>query len=158
MTTELRVIGPDEWEEFRSVRLAALADSPDAFGATLGESMGKAPSEWRERAAGADPIVLAYAQDRPVAMGGLYAPNESSEAFVWGMWVQPTHRGRGVAARILQRLLEYADHVGRPVTLHVTQGNDGARRLYERHGFTATGEVQPLREGSSVRIETMQRR
>lgn len=158
MRTELRVIGADDWEELRALRLRALADSPDSFGANLAEASAQEPAIWRERAAGAGPVVLARAGHRSIAMGGLHLPEGSRGAFVWGMWVDPRARGQGVAARILERLLEHADQEGRPVTLHVTHGNDIARRLYERHGFAATGEEQPLREGSPVRIATMRRR
>ncbi|GAA5023935.1 hypothetical protein GCM10023258_15630 [Terrabacter aeriphilus] len=74
-----------------------------------------------------------------------------------GMWVDPTSRGQGLGARILEQLLAGADREGRPVVLHVTQGNDRARRLYLGHGFEATGEVQPLRPGSDVLIDTLRR-
>jgi ribosomal protein S18 acetylase RimI-like enzyme len=157
VSTELRVIVPDDWVQFRALRLRALADSPDAFGATLAEAAAQAPSVWRDRAAGPGPVVLAVTDQGPIAMGGLYMPDASADAFVWGMWVEPASRGCGLAARILERLLESAEAAGRSVVLHVTEGNDTARRLYERHGFTATGEAQPLREGSKVRISTMRR-
>ncbi len=89
-------------------------------------------------------------------MGGLYTPEGSGEAFVWGMWVEPEWRGRGLGGRILRELVDGADQRGRAVFLHVTEGND-ARRLYEAHGFVSTGEWQPLREGSAVRMETLRR-
>lgn len=157
MGRELRVIDADDWEQFRALRLRALADSPDSFGATLAEASAQAPSVWRERTTSGGPVVLAFAGPAATGMGGLHLPAATGDAFVWGMWVEPAARGRGVATRILERLLAHADREGRPVTLHVTRGNDGARRLYERHGFVATGEVQPLREGSPVRIDTMRR-
>jgi len=157
VSTELRVIAIDDWEDFRAVRLKALADSPDSFGVTLAEALEKPPSVWRDRAAGPDPIVLGFADHGSIAMGGLYLPDASADAFVWGMWVEPASRGNGVASRILERLLEHADAEGRSVVLHVTEGNDAARALYERHGFTHKREVQPLREGSTVRIHTMRR-
>jgi ribosomal protein S18 acetylase RimI-like enzyme len=90
-------------------------------------------------------------------MGGLYAPEDSTDAFVWGMWVEPESRGHGVGARLLGELLDRARARtdDRTVLLHVTEGNDGARHLYESHGFVATGEWEPLREGSGLQIELL---
>lgn len=157
MSTELRVIADGDWEAFRAVRLRALADSPDSFGATLEESAAQEPSVWRERAAGPHPVVLAFVDGGPVGMGGLFAPDETTDAFVWGMWVDPAYRGRGLASGILQVLLDHPVAQGRSVLLHVTQGNATARSLYERHGFVGTGESLPLRPGSTVRIDAMHR-
>jgi ribosomal protein S18 acetylase RimI-like enzyme len=155
---ELRVITPDDWEAFRAVRLRALADAPDAFGVTLADAAAQPPQQWRDRSAGAaGPVILAFSDHEPVAMGGLYVPPESADAFIWGMWVEPASRGHGVASRILHDLLSRPEAAGRSLHLHVTQGNDSARRLYERHGFTGTGESQPLRRGSDVRIAAMRR-
>lgn len=157
MDTELRVITAEDWEAFRAVRLRALADAPDSFGVTLEEASAQADSAWRERAGVPHPVVLAFADDEPVAMGGLFTPDPAGDAVIWGMWVDPAWRGRGLASRVLMHLLGGADAEGRPVSLHVTQGNDTARRLYERHGFRLTGETEPLRPGSSVRIDCMRR-
>lgn len=157
MEPELRVITADDWEAFREVRLRALADSPDAFAVTLAEATAQPEPVWRERAAGPNPVVLAFSGDRPVAMGGLYAPADSADAFVWGMWVEPESRGHGVGARLLEGLLDRARARAddRTVLLHVTEGNDGARHLYVAHGFVATGEWEPLREGSDLQIEAL---
>jgi ribosomal protein S18 acetylase RimI-like enzyme len=88
-------------------------------------------------------------------MGGLFAPEDAGDAFVWGMWVAPEARGRGLGQSILRTLLEHAEQLGRTVLLHVTAGNDGARRLYEANGFEPTGEWEPLREGSPLQIELL---
>ena len=152
---ELRVITADDWAVFRALRLRALADSPDSFSITLAEATPNPEAVWRERAEGPGPVVLAFDGGRAVAMGGLHTPEGSTDAFVWGMWVEPGSRGRGLGARVLAELLARVPADGRTVRLHVTDGNDGARRLYEAHGFVATGEWQPLRDGSGVLIETM---
>lgn len=152
---ELRVISGADWAALKAIRLRALADAPDAFGITLAEATANPPEVWRERADGPGPLVLASAGERPVAMGGLHAPEGASEAMVWGMWVEPEWRGRGLAAGILRELLGWASRHDRSVSLHVTEGNDGARRLYEAHGFVATGEWEPLRAGSHLRIESL---
>jgi GNAT superfamily N-acetyltransferase len=151
----LRVISGDDWAAFRALRLRALVDSPDAFGTTLVEAAAHPAAVWRERAEGPGPLLIAVHDEGPVAMGGLHAPENSREAFVWGMWVDPGSRGQGLGARILRGLLDWARRLDRAVSLHVTEGNDGARRLYEAHGFASTDEWQPLRDGSELRVETM---
>ena len=153
MEPDVRVISEEDWVAFKNLRLQALADSPEAFAVTLAEAKADTQKEWRERAGGPNPVVMGFDGERPVAMGGLYAPEDSGEAFVWGMWVHPGWRGRGLGARILAVLLDHAQ-TGREVSLHVAEGND-ARRLYEAHGFVSTGEWEPLREGSAVRIERL---
>ena len=153
---QLRVISADDWVVFRALRLRALADSPNAFGVTLAEATSNAEPVWRDRASGPGPVILAFAGHQAVAMGGLHAPERSDEAFVWGMWVEPEWRGRGLGGQILQQLVDYADPTDRILVLHVTAGND-ARNLYEAHGFMSTGEWQPLRAGSEVRMQTMRR-
>ena len=45
----------------------------------------------------------------------------------------------GIGADVLRRLLERCDREGSLVRLNVLQGSP-ARRLYERHGFTAETE------------------
>lgn len=151
----LRVISGDDWDDFRALRLRALADSPNAFGVTLAEAASNPEAVWRGRADGPGPVLMAYSDETPIAMGGLHVPENSQEAFVWGMWVDPDSRGQGLGARILRELLDRARRLDRAVELHVTEGNDGARRLYEAHSFAFTGEWQPLREGSEMRVETL---
>lgn len=155
MDPELRVASTDDWEDVRSIRLRALADSPTSFGNTLADAMELPDAAWRTRLEGPGPTVLAYDRGQPVAMGGLFTPEDTGDAFIWGMWVAPEARGRGLGTRLLRALLEQAHQRGRQVLLHVTEGNDAARRLYEGNGFVATGEWEPLREGSSLRIETL---
>lgn len=149
-----RITGAD-WRDLREVRLRALADAPDSFGVLLTEAQAQPEESWRERAGGASPILLGFDGGRPAGMGGLFLPEDADEAFVWGMWVEPAARGRGLGAALLQELLVLGRESGRAVLLHVTEGNDGARRLYEAHGFRGTGEWQPLREGSALRVESM---
>lgn len=153
-------IGPHDWQEFKEIRLRALADAPDAFAMTLADALRNDPDEWRERLSGADPVIAVRHDDALVAMGGGWRPPDDRERMmVWGMWTAPEGRGRGHATSILTWLLTWAQkHHRTTVELHVSEGNDSARRLYERCGFEATAEWEPLREGSAVRIELLRRR
>jgi ribosomal protein S18 acetylase RimI-like enzyme len=159
MDLDLRLAGADDWEAFRALRLRALVDSPDAFGATLAEARSQPESVWRERVDGsAGPVVLARLGGVPVGMGGLYVPEGGDRSMVWGMWVAPEARGRGLADAIVRRLVTESERFGRPVELHVTDGNDGARRLYERNGFVDTGQRERVRAGSALMMGTLRLR
>jgi ribosomal protein S18 acetylase RimI-like enzyme len=61
------------------------------------------------------------------------------------MWVRPHARGHRIGEALIEAVVGWAraERLGR-VHLWVSETNDPARRLYERFGFTATGERQPL--------------
>ena len=144
--SELRRLGPDDWEAFREIRLRSLADSPDAFGSTWEREQSFTEDDWRRRLRGP---VYAVTDPGPVAVGGLF---DNDGVFqVWGMWTDPAHRHRGHARRILDALI--APDVD--AVLDVNVANDAARAAYERYGFVRTGRLEPLRPGSDQRMERM---
>src|SRR4030095_5767793 len=52
------------------------------------------------------------------------------------MWLRPDHRGRGVAARLMDRVLEEARTLGgRVLRLDSEAQLEAAVRLYRRYGF-----------------------
>ncbi len=146
-----RLLGADDWELLRDVRLRALADSPDAFGSTLERERGFDEAEWRRRLAG--PVAAVVKDARPVAMGGTFAADGGLH--VWGLWTDPAHRGRGHGRAILDLLLAERAAAGVQVHLHVNVANPAARAFYESYGFVRTGELVELRSGSDEVIELM---
>jgi GNAT superfamily N-acetyltransferase len=61
------------------------------------------------------------------------------------MWVAPEARAAGAGAALVEAVAGWAGANGaRTLRTAVTVGNDGAARLYERTGFRATGEREPL--------------
>ena len=61
--------------------------------------------------------------------------------------------GQGPQRTVDQRF-QFTSDLG--VRLHVTEGNQAARRLYTAHGFKSTGVWEPLREGSALQVEELQ--
>jgi ribosomal protein S18 acetylase RimI-like enzyme len=144
--SEVRRLGPDDWEMFQEMRLRSLADSPDAFGSTLEREQAFTEDDWRQRLTG---VVYAVTDPGPVAIGGLF--DDDGVFHVWGMWTDPAHRGRGHARRILDAMIAPdADAV-----LDVNVANNAARTAYERYGFVGTGDLEPLRPGSEQMMERM---
>jgi predicted GNAT family acetyltransferase len=144
--TELRRLTPDDWADFRDIRLRSLADSPDAFGSSVEREQAFTEDDWRQRLTGP---VYVVDDPHPVAVGGIFDNNGIGQ--VWGMWTEPAHRGHGHARRILDALTPLHSRV----QLHVNITNGDARTVYERYGFAGTGEIEPLRPGSEMRMELM---
>lgn len=152
-------LGPEDWQECRAIRLRALADAPDAFSVMLEDAEQRPDELWREPLTLPGPTIAVRTAGGLVAMGGGYLPPEQPDVMmVWGMWTAPEARGRGHARALVSWLLDWAQDRGiSTVELHVTEGNDTARALYESCGFVATGEWGSLREGSPLRIELLRR-
>lgn len=143
---------PDDWRAFRDLRLAGLGEAPDAFGSTLAQEAQIAEEGWRRRLArSACFIVSDGGRDVGVAAGIA----EEGGAEMVSMWLDPEHRGRGLADLLVQAVVAWARAAGfRQLHLWVSNGNDRASGLYRRHGFVATGESQPVREENPGPLES----
>jgi RimJ/RimL family protein N-acetyltransferase len=92
-----------------------------------------------------------------VAVIGVYRddrPKTRHKMHVWGAYVTPTYRGRGLGRRLLEAAVAHAREIPGVTVLHisVTDAAPAARHLYERAGFEAWGsEPEALRhEGRTV--------
>ncbi|MFG2285545.1 GNAT family N-acetyltransferase [Streptomyces sp. NPDC048595] len=152
----VRPLEPDGWALYRTVRLAALADAPGAFGSTLAREQAFAEGDWRERLTHRSQFL---AEDDGGACGLIgIVPTDPGAAELVSLWVAPAARGRGAGDLLVREALRWANDRGRPrVRLWVTEGNAPAEHLYTRHGFRRTGRTQPVRPGSSDREFAMLR-
>jgi ribosomal protein S18 acetylase RimI-like enzyme len=81
---------------------------------------------------------------------GAALPDGSHHLFA--MWVAAPARGTGVADDLVGAVKAWAVERGAPsLVLDVTEGNEAARRLYERHGFVATGASDALASHPELR-------
>lgn len=141
-------IRPDEWALLRSVRLAALTDSPAAFGSTLERELAFGDAEWQSRAAasaagGERATFLARSGDEVVGIVGGFVEGDAIELV--SMWVAPSARGTGLGRALVHRVVDWAGEVrAECVDLWVVRGNGPAQTLYERMGFAVTDDHQPL--------------
>jgi ribosomal protein S18 acetylase RimI-like enzyme len=137
VTITLRAMTADDWQRWRPVRLAALADAPDAFGSRLADWSDAPEDRWRARLSipGALDLV-AYEDDHAVGMAS-GVPGEGDRAELISMWVDPAARGRGVAGALIDAVARWAAETGASVLeLSVMPDNDRAHRTYARLGFT----------------------
>jgi GNAT superfamily N-acetyltransferase len=137
-------LAEDAWPVLRAVRLAALADAPASFGATLAGEQAHAEQHWRDTIrTGA--LFVALADGSPVGMVGGFPRLRDGACGLGAMWVTPALRGRGVADRLVAAVLAWAraGH-NRRVDLWAPADNPRARRFYQRQGFEPTGVTRPF--------------
>ncbi len=146
----------DDWQVMREIRLQALRDAPDAFGSSYARDAAFDPAEWQRRAT-RDGSFFAFLPDteqagpaeqagqaRPAGLAGGYE-EEPGVVELISMFVRPQARGHRVGEALVDAVLAWArNRNAASVHLWVTESNKTARRLYERCGFTATPERQPL--------------
>jgi ribosomal protein S18 acetylase RimI-like enzyme len=141
----VRTVAEGDWELMRDVRLAALHDAPSAFGASYAREALFTEEQWRRRINARSVTFFAYVSGigDPAGLAGVY--EEDGAANFVSMWVRPAARGRGVGEALVDASAGWARDRGHAALfLWVTESNEPAQRLYERCGFTATGERQPL--------------
>ena len=146
-TITLRQLSPsdaDDVADYRAIRLAALKDSPEAFGSTCEAEAGLSQAAFAERLA-TTTVLGAYDGARIVGMVGFKQQTIAKLAhkgFVWGFYVSPEVRGRGVGAALVDGVVVAATGVVEQLTLSVVQGNAAALALYARCGFE-TYRIEP---------------
>lgn len=141
----VREVAADDWAVMRDVRLAALQEAPYAFGSTYAREAPFTESQWRRRFSDRAVTYLAYVPSVPEPAGIAGVLVADGEADVVSMWVRPSARGQQVGSALIDATTGWARSRGfRELYLWVTESNLSARHLYERCGFVATGERQPL--------------
>jgi ribosomal protein S18 acetylase RimI-like enzyme len=152
VTSEVRVrrLRADEWAAFRELRLAALRADPLAFGSTASREAAYPDARWQDWAVrgGSGSREATFVAEEPlgrlVGMAGAFPDN--ARHHLWGMWVHPSCRGRGIGRALLVTLLGWID-VGFPgteVLLDVNPDQASAVTIYLATGFIFEGGEQPL--------------
>jgi GNAT superfamily N-acetyltransferase len=117
----------------RSDELAVTGWSPAQADAFLRMQFDLQRMHYRTHFAGAR-FLIVERDGRPI--GRLYVNYTPEDVRVLDIALLPGARGNGVGRRLLEDVIDRAERLGAPVTLHVAVGSP-AQRLYERLGFRA---------------------
>jgi GNAT superfamily N-acetyltransferase len=81
-------------------------------------------------------------------IGYLAVRNKDEVMFLEKLYLLPAYQNRGVGAALVGGLIDEARAAGKPLQLHIVPVNVGAKRFYERLGFTVAGTA-----GLFIRME-----
>ena len=143
----VRTLGVDDWERYRSVRLTALRDSPEAFVARHDDEQAEPEAFWRARMTRSVRL-LAERDGEAVGIASV-GPSDDGQpetAQLFGLWVSPQARGSGVATALVRAGARAAAAAGKR-QLHYWVGTDNGRAVAfaSGFGFRPTAERRPMR-------------
>ena len=149
----VRETAADDWQALRDIRLEALRDAPTAFASTYERETLCDEAHWHDRIARGGTF-LAFIPEvsatEPAGLIGGYQEDPVTVQLV-SMYVRPRARGRGVGEALVATVIDWAgNRNAERVRLWVTETNAPARALYERCGFTLTGDRQPVPSNPSL--------
>ena len=151
----VRALGEDEWEQYRSVRLNALEESPEAFVASVDEERAYEEDFWRNRMRRSQRL-LAEQEGAPVGVASVGQARHEGErdnekvAELFGLWVAPAARGTGVATQLVQAGADAARQQGRShLAYWVGADNGRAVAFASGFGFRPTDSRRPMRVKAS---------
>ena len=152
----IRPTTADDWPKLKAVRLAALLDSPTAFGVSYDTAAAYTDEQWKTRAAGTGTVFwLAFEGGEAIGMIGA-AVSAAKRCNLIGMWLAPRARGSGAAAQLVEAVKLHALRQGHAhLFLDVDPANTRAARFYLKQGFSFIDEWEPLESHPHIRVQTM---
>lgn len=143
-TFELRSLTSADVEAYRALRLAALADSPQSFSASVEDEMRLSDADMASRAVPEAPgmVIGAFAGGDLVGIASYVGSDRVKtrhKGMMVGVYIAPEWRGAGLGRQLVETIVAHARGLG--VILHctVTTNAKAARRLYAALGFQPYG-------------------
>jgi ribosomal protein S18 acetylase RimI-like enzyme len=147
---EFRFLTANDAEAFWHLRLEALRNDPASFADSTEEHMQTNVEAARQRLLASDPasnfVVGSFEQGRLTGSAGFFRRPKNKECHkghVWGVYVSPDQRGKGVGKALMLEIIRRARQIDgiEQITL-VASAKLPAQKLYESVGFKGYG-IEP---------------
>lgn len=149
MSIEVRILGEADAEAFWNIRLRALRDNPESFGASYEEILergivGSTHSLRRKDAASDDATFGAFEGKTLVGIANFIREKEIKKRHkgaIAGMYVPQELRGKGIGKALLVTAIAHARTIPQleQINLSVVLVSKEARLLFVSHGFETYG-------------------
>jgi len=150
MSIFIRQLTENDWREFSQVRLKALQTDPNVFGSNYEKESQMTEAEWRSRLQAKDnAIFLIFENETPIGMTCVSVDREDATkktALLWGSWLAPHARGKGLSELMYQTRLNWAKQqttVEKIIVSH-RASNLSSKYANQKHGFVLTHKTEKV--------------
>ena len=154
----VRVLGADDWETKRRLRLWALKESPRSFGSTYGREKNRSEAQWRTWPdAGVFFAAGRRGEDVGIACGWRTFRDPAATELI-SMWVVPHMRGQRIGVDLIDAVVDWARAARTDrIELEVADDNEAALKLCLRYGFVPSASAAPAGNGLRRRLPPQRR-
>lgn len=141
----IRSLNIDDLDAFIQIRQDSLRLDPKSFGADSDKPLDQEVTASRLKAKNDEDFILAHFEEGKILglMGfRRYQRNKiCHKGMVWGVFVYPEHRGKGIANQLMIKLIEKAKTIEglKKISLSAIHTSVASRSLYLKHGFKEWG-------------------
>jgi len=140
----IKKLDENDWRIFKQIRLRALASDPHVFGSTFERESKNSKAEWCQPLSDADgAIFILFSDSEPIGMTGIaiYGVDTTGRtAILWGSWLEPEFRGKGLSRYFYKARLDWAiihPRVERVIVTH-RASNRASKSANQKFGFVKT--------------------
>jgi RimJ/RimL family protein N-acetyltransferase len=147
MDVKLKLATESEYLRLKQIRLAALKDSPNSFGAKY-EVLKDRPDNYWQQVLKVSSWCLVSADSVDIGLLAVDRADKDRNSDCWlsGWWITPSHRGQGVSKLMAQWVYELCRKNGwQKIGLGVWPDNKHAIAVYLKLGFVAADSLLPSR-------------
>lgn len=154
---EVSRLTPDDWAEYKVVRLEALQREPAAFASTYAQAVDFPDERWRQQLANARcAIFVARVREQPVGLvGACRAEDDARVGEIISMYVNTGMRRQGVGRRLMSAAIAHLAALPGITTIRLLVSPDqvAAQHLYTALGFQFKGREDAARDDSRLIME-----
>lgn len=133
---------PEQWREYKNLRLISLQDEPSAFGSSYEKESKFTDEKWKERLRDEKNKILFYRENN-ILVGMIVARlTDNNIAYIIGVYVIKNARRKGIAKKLMEYLIKelliYSNI--KILKLSVNANQTPALTLYKNFNFKIIGK------------------
>lgn len=137
----LRRFLPDDWQDYRAIRLEALQTESHFFGTGYEEELNETEEQWRKRLSHSIGAYWGlFYETECVGLTGIWPRQKENDTLLLrSSYIRSQHRGMGLSGLFYTARIEWAKaHGYKRLVVYHREGNEASKAANQKFGFRYT--------------------